>query len=150
VADSYTTSLRIVQMPTGSNNGLWGDKADAAFAMLEQAVTGAISISLAGGDHTLTTANNASDEARNKVISFTGAPGTTRTVTMPNVPKFGLMINSTDSSVIFTSGAGLSAVLLAGQVGFVLTDGATNTYSFVIADVAGKGILAQVYAPESM
>lgn len=150
MADSYTTSLRVVQMPTGSNNGLWGDKADAAFAMLEQAIAGAISVSLTASDHTLTTANNASDEARNKTISFTGTPGATRTVTVPNVPKLTMMINNTDSSVIITSGAGLSAVLLTGQVAWVLTDGATNAYAFTIADVPGKGILAQVYAPESM
>lgn len=137
-------------MPTGSNNGLWGDKADAALAMLEQAVAGAISVSLTGGNVALTTANNASDQARNKTISFTGTPGVTRTVTVPDVPKLSLMINSTDAAVIVTAGAGLSATLLKGQVAWVLTDGATNAYAFVIADVPGKGTLAQVYAPESM
>lgn len=137
-------------MATGSNNGLWGGKGNAAFAMLEQAIAGSASVSVAAGNVTLSTANNATDQARNAAISFTGSPGVTRTVNVPDVSKITLMINSSDSTVLVKAGAGLQGTLLPGQVGFVLTDGATNAYAFVIADVPGKGIQAQVFAPESL
>lgn len=146
MVDTYTTSLRIIQMPTGSNDGTWGVKADAAFAMLEQAIAGAINIDVTGANHVLTTGNNVSDEARNKTISFSGTPGATRTITFPDVPKLTLVINSTDSALILTSGAGDSAALLPDQIAFVQTDGATNTTAFIIQDVTGHGVLPQLYA----
>jgi hypothetical protein len=150
IADTYTTLLRIVQMATGSNNGLWGGKGNAAFSMLEEAIAASASVSVAAGNVTLSTANNATDQARKACISFTGSPGVTRTVTAPDVSKITLMINSSDSTVLVTSGAGLQATLLRGQVAFVLTDGATNAYAFVIADLPGKGIVPQVFAAESL
>lgn len=150
MADTYTTLLRIVQMATGSNNGLWGGKGNSAFAMLEEAIAGSTSVSVAAGNVTLSTANNATDQARKAFISFTGSPGVTRTVTVPDVSKITLMINSSDSSIIISAGAGLQATLLAGQIAWVITDGATNSYAFVIADVPGKGIVSQVFAPESL
>lgn len=150
MVDTYTAALRLIQMVTGSNNTLWGDKADLTFAMIDQAIAGAINISVTGADHVLTTANNASDEARNATLSFSGTPGVTRTVTFPNVTKQTLVINSSDSSLILTAGAGVSAALTPGQVAIVLTDGATNLYAFIIQDAAGHGVLPQLFAVEAL
>lgn len=150
MADSYTESLRIVQMPTGSNDTLWGEKANAAFAMLEQGIAGSEAVSLTSGDVSLTTADNATDQARNAVLGFTGTPGVTRIVTVPDVSKLTLMINSSNAAIVFTAGAGSTAVLLPGQIAFLFADGATNVYGFVISDVPGKSPLSQIYAFESL
>lgn len=150
MADSFTSSLRIIQMPTGSNDKLWGPKADAAFAMLEQGIAGQVNIDLTAGNHTLTTANNATDEARNALISLSGTPGTTRTLTMPDVEKITFILNSTDSPVILTAGAGATVALTPGQTAIVITDGATNVYGIVIGDLPGKSTLSQLFAHESL
>jgi hypothetical protein len=136
-ADSYTTSLRIVQMPTGSNDSQWGTKANAAFAMLDQAIAGSVSISVTGGNVTLSTANNATDQARNALITFTGTPGTTRTITMPNVSKLTYIRNASDSTLVFTAGAGTTASIVAGDGALIYTDGSTNAVA--LADVSPFG-----------
>lgn len=125
-ADTYTPDLRIVQMPTGSNDTLWGIKANAAFAMLEQGIAGGATISVTSGSVTLTTANNASDQARNAVLAFTGTPGVTRTVTMPNVSKLTWVVNASNAAITFNAGAGLTSTVGSGNVALIYTDGSTN------------------------
>lgn len=150
MVDSFTPSLRIVQMPTGSNDSTWGDKADAAFAMLEQGIAGQVAIDITSGDHTLTTADNANDEARNSVISFLGTPSDSCTITVPDVEKMTLMINNSGVPIVLTAGAGVTAALDDGQIGFVVSDGATNVYAFILSDVPGHSILSQLYSHESL
>lgn len=150
MVDTYTPLLRLIQMVTGSNNAQWGIKADTTFAMIDQAIAGSTNISVTAGDHVLTTANNATDEARNAALSFSGTPGTTRTVTFPNLSKLTMVINASDSSIILTAGAGLTASLLPGQVAIVLCDGATNLYAFILQDVTGHSVLSQVYSAEAL
>lgn len=141
MADSYTASLRIVQMPTGSNDTIWGVKADAAWAMLEEAIAGTSSISATSGNVTLTTANNATDQARKAVLVFTGTPGTTRTITMPNVSKLTWVKNDSDSPLVFTAGAGATTTVAAGHKTIIFTDGATNAASLLNAvDLASSDV----------
>lgn len=125
-ADSYTPNLRIVQMPTGSNDTQWGIKANAAFAMLDQAISQGSLVSVTANDVTLTTANNATDQARSAILAFTGTPGVTRTVTLPNVSKLTWVVNSSNASIIFTAGAGTTVTVTSGGVAMIYTDGLTN------------------------
>jgi hypothetical protein len=141
-ADSYTPDLRIVQMPTGSNDTQWGIKANAAFAMLEQGIAGGASISVTGANVTLTTANNASDQARNAILAFTGTPGTQRTVVMPNVSKLTWVSNASDSNIVFTAGAGVNTIVAPGGLALIYTDGATNANGVVKTTTFGAGLLA--------
>jgi hypothetical protein len=125
-ADTYTSACRIVQMPTGSNDTTWGTKANAAFAMLEACATGAVSVDDTSANVTLTVANNAADQARNALIVITGTPGTTRTITVPNVAKTMTMANASDSPISISAGAGTTVTLAASHAALLLTDGATN------------------------
>lgn len=150
MVDSFTPSLRIVQMPTGSNDRLWGTKANAAFTAFEQAIAGSESISVTAGNVTLTEDDNAPDQSRNAILNFTGTPGTTRTVTVPDVSKLTLVINSSNGNVILDAGAGLAATLQPGQVAFVFTPGDTNAYAFLLTDVPGHSALSQIFAHESL
>lgn len=151
MVDTYTPSLRIVEMPTGSNDGLWGDKADAAFLMFEQAIAGLTAVSLLAGNVTLTTANNASDQARNAAIVFIGAPGVQRTVTMPDVTKLTWCVNQTDSDIVFqTTGAGNAIILHSGQVGLVGTDGATNAELLIVSDAQNRVANQMLFSFEAL
>lgn len=152
MADSYTPDLRIVQMPTGSNDGLWGDKADAAFLMLEQAIAGLDGIDMTAANVVLTTANNAADQARNAALLFGGTPGVTRTVTMPDVKKLTWMINASDSPIIFTSGSGDTATVPNGQTALIGTDGAGSATILAITqtDTPVASPVPLIYSAESL
>lgn len=131
MADTYTSSLRIAQQTIGGNENSWGTILNSSLAMLDQGISGIVSISVTAGNVTLTTANNADDQARNALIIFTGAPGTTRTVTMPDVEKLTWVFNNTSdgSSITFTSGAGTTVSIPSGAKAQLYTDGATNVVS---------------------
>ncbi len=145
-ADSYTPDLRIVQMPTGSNDTQWGVKANAAFAMLEQGIAGGAVISVTGADVTLTTANNATDQARNAILAFTGTPGVQRTVVMPNVSKLTWVSNASDSNIVFTAGAGVNSTVAPGGLALIYTDGATNANAVIKTTTFGAGLMVSADA----
>lgn len=141
-ADTYTPNCRIVQMPTGSNDTLWGTKANAAFAMLDQCISQGSIISVTGGNVTLTTANNAADQARSAIIAFTGTPGVTRTITMPNVSKLTWVANSSNASLIFTAGAGTTATVISGATALIYTDSLTNAVAVMNVASSAQAILS--------
>lgn len=147
-ADSYTPNCRIVQMPTGSNDTLWGTKANAAFAMLDQCISQGTVISVTGGNVTLTTANNAADQARSAIIAFTGTPGVMRNITMPNVSKMTWVVNKSNASLLFNAGAGLTATVTSGSVALLYTDAATNvTAPINVASAASTWTAAPSTSP---
>lgn len=139
--DSYTPNCRVVQMPNGSNDTQWGTKMNAALLMLEQCVTSSSTISLTSGDVTLTTNNNAADQARSALLAFTGTPGVTRTVTMPNVSKLTYVQNATNASITFTSGGGTNYTMAAGDGGLIFTDGAGDSVALVDISPTGASIM---------
>lgn len=130
-ADTYTPNCRIVQMPTGSNDTLWGTKANSAFAMLDQCISQGTVVNVTGGNVTLSTANNAPDQARSAIIAFTGTPGVTRTITVPNVSKLTWVANSSNSSLIFTAGAGTTVTVTSGSSALIYTDASTNVVAVI-------------------
>jgi hypothetical protein len=133
MADTYTSSLRIAQQEIGANENTWGTINNAALARLDQAIAGRDSISVAAGNVTLTTANNADDQARNALLFLTGNPGTTRTVTFPDAEKLTWVFNNTGdgSSIICSAGAGSTVTVLSGFAALISTDGATNAAALV-------------------
>ena len=140
MADTYTSSLRVAQQTIGGNENSWGTILNASLQALDQGIAGIVSISVTAGNVTLSTANNADDQARNALIIFTGTPGTTRTVTMPDVEKLTWVYNncSDGSSITLTAGAGTSVTVQAGRKFQVYTDGATNVVQLAADYVTGS------------
>jgi hypothetical protein len=128
MADTYTSSLRIVQETIGGNENSWGTLNNSALAMLDEAIAGQVSVSVTAGDVTLTTANNATDQSRPALLILTGTPGVTRNVTMPDVKKLTWVYNncSDGSSVTVKSGVGTNVSVPAGGKQLLYSDGATN------------------------
>jgi hypothetical protein len=144
MADTYTSSLRIIQETIGGNENLWGTLNNAALAMLDEAIAGQVSVSVTAGDVTLTTANNATDQARPAFLILTGSPGTTRNVTMPDVKKLSWVYNNTSdlSAVTIKSGAGTTVSVPSGCKALVYSDGATNV---ALIDMYGEGTWTPVF-----
>ena len=127
MADSYTPKLRLADQVTGENADTWGDETDANFLMVEEAITGFKTISVAGsGDYTLTTENAATDEARPMMLKFTGALTGDRGLVAPAVSKVYVIENATTGSYALTmkhSAAGTTIDVDAGAIAIVGTDG---------------------------
>jgi hypothetical protein len=136
MADTHTPSLRLRLLEVGANEDTWGDELNAnVISMIEEAVAGIVSVSVTAGNVTLSTANGTTDQARNALIKFTGTPGATRTVTLPDVEKLTWVINAVgdSSSITCTAGAGTSVSIPAGSCALVYTDGATNAAAVPVA-----------------
>ena len=63
---SFTPNLRIELQATGENTNTWGVIANTNFgSLLEQAISGYVSIAMSDANLTLSTSQGASDQARN-------------------------------------------------------------------------------------
>lgn len=98
MATSYSTDLKLAIMATGENAGTWGQITNTNLNLLQQAIAGYESISIAGGAQTtaLTMDNGTISNARNAVINLTGTITGNQIVTIPNsIEKSYIIINST-------------------------------------------------------
>jgi len=119
--------------PAVANN--WGNEANPWPLIAEQGSVGVVTVSLAGlTTYSLTTANNAPDQARYANYAFTGALTGDCTVTLPAISRTGCALNATtgNHSVILTDGSGQKLTLRNGYNYFWRSDG-TN----VVADQQG-------------
>lgn len=98
MASTYTTDLAIQLMATGENAGTWGSITNTNLVVVQQAIAGYESISIAGGAQTtaLVMTQNALATARNAVIKLTGAITGNQIVTVPNgIEKTWIVSNGT-------------------------------------------------------
>jgi hypothetical protein len=117
---SWSSSLRFELQFTGENINLWGDKLNAVLGHADYAVAGWLNKPLTA-DTALSTANAGDDEARSAMIKFTGAGPFT--VTLPSVSKAYLVWNACTGDLTFTTGAGSTVTLQAGDILAIYCDG---------------------------
>lgn len=125
MADTYTSSLLLTQPEVGENLNVWGGKLNAMFELVDKSVVGRTGYTLSG-NKTLTRANGAADEARQRFQDITG--GTGGTVTIPSVSSWYLIRNNATGNVTFTTGGDTMATIAPNTVTFVVCDGA-NVWS---------------------
>jgi hypothetical protein len=97
MSSTYSTSLRIQLITTGTEDEAWGQPTDNNLGtIIEQAITGVESVSLTNlTSLTLSTANAVADQSRNAVLIFTGTPTANCNVIAPSVNKVYIVKNST-------------------------------------------------------
>jgi len=98
MASTYTTDLAIQLMATGENAGTWGQITNTNLVVIQQAIAGYESISIAGGAQTtaLVMTQNALANARNAVLKLTGTITGNQIVTVPNgIEKTWIVSNGT-------------------------------------------------------
>jgi hypothetical protein len=130
MASSYTTSLKIQQIGSGEQSGVWGSTTNTNWSLIEQAVAGVTSITMANSNYTLSSLNGVSDEARNMVLVVGGTNSAVYQVVAPLVKKFYIVSNSTSGGYAITIGAATGSIVSVpnGVVGQVYCDG-VNFYS---------------------
>ncbi len=126
MSSTYSTSLRLELMATGDQSGTWGTTTNTNLGtLLEQAITGVLSVAEGDTTLTLTTVNGGSDQARNAVVNLTGAMTNGRNVVVPTANKLYLIKNSTTGgfSTTVKTAAGAGVAVLPGTNRWVYCDG---------------------------
>lgn len=98
-------------------------------SLFEQGAVGITAVNIAGlTTYSLTTANNATDQARFLVQQYTGALIATCTVTIPNLTKVGWAQNATTGghTVVLSAGGTTATIPADSQWYMFYCDGATN------------------------
>jgi hypothetical protein len=114
MANTYSSSLRLIIQQDGTNQGTWGGYTNTNIAsLIEQAITGVGAITVSGStDYTLTVTNGASDEARNAVLNITGTLTAAINVICPTAAKTYIVKNGTTGGYAITlktsAGTGIS------------------------------------------
>jgi hypothetical protein len=141
MASTYT-DIGTELMTTGENAGNWGTKTNTNINILEEAIRGYVSQSIAGGVQTtaLTYSDGSTgDAARNMVIALTGSITGNQTVTVTAKEKMWVIDNQ-------TSGAYTVNIKVSGQTGvtWAATDKGTkilycNGTDVIDTDIGGVG-----------
>lgn len=143
MASTYSTSLRLELMATGDQSGTWGDTTNTNLGtLLEQAITGVLSVAQGDTTLTLTNLNGASDQARNAVVNLTGAMTANRNVIVPDPNKLYLVKNSTTGgfSVVVKTSAGSGVTIPPGTARWVYADG-TNVVDGLTGNQAANAFV---------
>lgn len=143
MTSTYTTDLRLTKQGTGDNSGTWGVVANNVFQLIEDSIAGIVSVNIsAAGDYTLSTANGATDEARNMILRMGGSPAAAKNVVIPAVSKLYVAECTIGTAVTITvkTNTGIGVNLIAGQKNLIYCDG-LNTYS-VLPTLLDLGITA--------
>ena len=130
MASTYSSNLRLEKMATGEKSGTWGDIANTQFELIEDAISGYVSVAMGDANTTLTASNGIADESRNFVVEATGAHTAVRDMIIPAAEKVYLVKNSTTGGYAIT-------VKVSGQTGADVPNGqsrllfcnGTTTYS---------------------
>jgi hypothetical protein len=130
MASSYSSNLRLTKPATGELSGTWGDVVNTDLELIEDAISGYVSVAMGDANTTLSTSNGAADEARNMVVQVTGAHTAVRDLIIPAAEKVYIVKNATTGGYAVT-------VKVSGQTGASVPNGAcrllfcngTTTYS---------------------
>jgi microcystin-dependent protein len=121
MASTFSPSLRIELIGDGDQSGIWGQTTNTNLGtLIEQAIAGVVTITMADANYTMTNFNGVSDEARNQVLVLTGTNTAQRNLIAPLVEKTYIIRNST------TGGFAVQVIGSSGT-GVVIPNGVTTT-----------------------
>ena len=137
MASTYSPSLRLELIGDGDQSGIWGQTTNNNLGyLLEQAVSGVVTIPMLDANYTMSNFNGVVDEARNQVLIVTGTLTATRNLIAPLVEKTYVVQNNTtgSQSVQIIGSSGLGVTISNGIAAYVYCDG-TNFYNAISGSV---------------
>jgi hypothetical protein len=100
MSSTYSPNLRVELIGTGDQAGTWGSTTNTNLGtLLENAVSGYVSVSITSANQALTALNGADDQARNAVLALTTTTGANFAVYAPPSPKTYVVTNSSAYTV---------------------------------------------------
>jgi len=129
MASTYSTSLKLELIGQGEQSGTWGLTTNNNLgSLVEQAITGVQTISMANTTYTLTSYDGAIDEARNAVLVISGANYAPQNLVAPAVEKVYIVNNISGNTVNIKTSSGNAVAISNSVTTQVYCDG-TNFYS---------------------
>ena len=120
-------------MTTGENANAWGDQTNQNWERLEDAADGLATVAVTGATSLTFTpqpTSYADENGRNKILVFTGTPGATKTITLPDIEAHYFVQNDTDSSLTFQSGTNaVTYTLPSGRDTAIFVDGSDEVFN---------------------
>lgn len=121
---TYSPSLRIELIASGSQSGTWGVTTNNNLGdLIEQAIAGITNVDVTGADVTLTALNGVTDQSRSAVLNVTGSNIVTRNLIIPNNPKVYIVTNNTSQIVGIKTASGAAFSCAAGTQTTLYCDG---------------------------
>lgn len=125
---TYNNSLRIAEIGTGDQAGVWGVTTNYNLAtLITEAITGVQSIVISGTPQALTAADGVTDQARQAVLLLTGSPGTAFTLLPPPANKVYIIRNGTNQTATISVSNGLNSTTASGGTTVAIPAGRTTT-----------------------
>ena len=144
-----TPLLGLALPTTGSLTGTWGDTVNNSItSLLDSAIAGTTTLS-ADSDVTLTTTQEAANQAREAILLWTAAGTTTRNITAPAQSKAYIVINASGTQSIVLRGVGptTGVTIVAGEKALCAWNGSdfvkvSTTVSSGVTSVGGTGTVS--------
>jgi len=130
MASTYTTSLNLELQASGENSGTWGTKTNTNISLLETAICGGSSSSLAitATSQSLTASDGSADQSRRAVLKLTGTLTGNTTLSSEAVEKIYWIDNQATMStytLTFKPAGGSGVSLASGRKHLIFQDGST-------------------------
>lgn len=127
---TYSPSLKLQLIGTGEQAGTWGTTTNYNLGtLLEQAITGVVTIPMGDANYTMTNFNGLSDEARNAVLVLNGPITSPQNLIAPaGQQKVYIVRNFTGNTVTVRTATGNGVALTNAASAVLFTDG-TDFYS---------------------
>jgi hypothetical protein len=126
---TYSTSLGLELIGNGEQAGTWGTTTNTNLGtLLEAAIAGVESITLTGGDYTLTDYNGLPDQARSAVLVFGGLLAAPCNVIAPAVEKTYIVRNFSNATVTVKTSGG-NGVAIANAASELIFCNGTDFFS---------------------
>lgn len=132
MATTYNNNLRIAEIGTGDQAGVWGNTTNYNLAtLLTEAITGVASVTISG-NQALLALDGVTDQARQAVLVLGGAPGSAFTLYVPPIDKLYIIRNNTGQTATIsastltngtTATGGTTVTIPTGNTAFVFCDG---------------------------
>ena len=139
MSSTYSTTLRLELIGNGEQSGVWGSTTNTNWNLMEQAVAGVQTITMANANYTLSNLNGVLDEARNAVLVVGGSNSALRDLIPPLVEKLYTVVNNTGYAIRVIGATGTGVTIPNGSTTLVYCNG-TNVvtgYDYYTTPITG-------------
>ena len=150
---TFSPLLRIELIGQGEQSNTWGTTTNTNLGtLIEQAIAGAVTVTIADADYTLSTADGASDQSRRALIILAGVQTQQRTVRIPNTSKVYFIRNVTSGGFpiqIQRVSGGNSVFVPNNKTALVICDGSevSTAVQYLVDPVITGGTISALSSP---
>jgi hypothetical protein len=159
MASTFSPNLRIELISAGEQAGTWGTTTNTNLGTLvEDAISGYVSVTISSADQALTANNGSADQARNAIIELVSAAANFAVYAPPESKLYTIFNNTSYTATIYnstalgnTTAAGAGVAIPAGKIMTVWSDGTDFAFqnTRMVGDVFGRLLTTNFTIEES-